>query len=65
MITNLERASRAETAVEAYGIEDDLQTTVMDLLVDLLHLASQIGLDPIETVNWALIHFDAERNGGA
>jgi formylmethanofuran dehydrogenase subunit E len=60
--TNAERAQRAETALAGYtgGDPDDFQTTIIDLVTDLLHLAHENGFDVEPVTDMALTHFKAE-----
>ncbi|MEW6657405.1 MAG: hypothetical protein AB1424_01965 [Thermodesulfobacteriota bacterium] len=39
---------------------DDLETSISDLVADLLHLARLNGIDPDHVIETAQIHFDAE-----
>ncbi len=64
MPTNVDRAARASAAVECYvslpGIEPvedaGIDTTLQDLLTDIMHLANQ------ELVNWREVFRMAEDN---
>ncbi len=64
-ICNEDRADRAATACEAYsqtkGTDDDMESSIGDLMADLLHYCAQEGLDPERMRDRAWMHFEAER----
>jgi len=63
MSANAERAQRAEMALAAYqgrDAGDTLADNIVDLIVDLLHLARQNGIEPDYIIHMAQMHFDAE-----
>jgi hypothetical protein len=59
---NSDRASWAQTAVDAF--QDVCRTddcdAIADLMVNLLHLAREEGLDPLKIHAGALMNFEAE-----
>ena len=61
------RAARAAGAVnayaDAYDADEPTISVIADLLADLMHLASQFGLDWNEIQETATMNVDAERAG--
>lgn len=43
------------------GMGEDLETRITDLIADLMHLTSHMGVDWWAVHDRALMHFDAER----
>jgi hypothetical protein len=63
MSMNTKRAAWAQTALEAFQKEcgpDDAETSLSDLIGDLLHLAESLDLDPIAVVQRAIGMWHAE-----
>jgi len=63
--TNAERAAWAERAVRYFARasgqgREPLETSVVDLLADLMHLAEREGLDLHRLAERAHLHFSAE-----
>jgi hypothetical protein len=64
MITNTDRAEYAAAACRAYEMEkggDEIFTVIVDLIADLLHLASREGVDPERCVRLGVDHYERER----
>lgn len=64
---NEERAGRAYQALmdsNFYEMDDGLREGIMDLIVDLLHLAQQEGFAIDDLLAMAKIHFEDEQEGG-
>ena len=65
-----ESFSRASILVEQYSamkgepMFDCLESVVIDLIADLLHLANMEGLDVNSICKMAVIHVSAETNSG-
>ncbi len=61
--TNADRANDARIALNAYEPKDqaDDEANIVDLVADLYHLASSLGIDPeyVQRVAWH--HYMAER----
>lgn len=64
--TNADRAEYAQQALNAvpgkYGAVDDLESNIVDLIVDLQHLAFANGMDPATLLSRAEDHFTTELN---
>ena len=58
---NEERIRIAMTAIENMPDTDDLETGIIDLITNLLHLAEQEGLAPEKLVALARAHWLTER----
>lgn len=65
--TNRQRAASGKRAARAYAKEtrsdDDAQTVAGDLVADLMHYVRAEGGDPLEAVQSAVEHFEAEERG--
>lgn len=66
-LTNQDRADFARHAVDEYqrnkeGHEPDepMQTVIIDLLADLLHLADAESIDLVDCLRMSTDHYDAE-----
>jgi hypothetical protein len=61
-MTNEERAQRAETAIAGYTGYDpyDLSATIVDLVVDLMHLAHFNDIEPDYIARISADHYTAE-----
>ena len=60
-MTNAERARRASDMVQSFGWREEVETDIIDLITNLLHLAHQEGLDPQAILRMAEIHFEEEK----
>ncbi len=68
---NLRRAARSLRVLRAYAIEccggrdddEEYDTSVGDLLADLMHLCDLLGLDFDSACAMAAVHHEAEVNG--
>lgn len=68
--TNEDRAAFAEDALYHYNqvrdggdygeLRGTWETDIVDLMADLLHLASQKGIDPYYVINVAQTHYEEE-----
>ena len=64
--TNLERATDAQAACDAYGsivgmnLAEDRESLLGDLLADMLHLAVRLNIDPDRVVRLGQLHFEEE-----
>lgn len=56
--TNADRAERAYASLSRY--DGEVETDIIDLMSDLLHLAREHGMDPKNVVRLAEMHFEAE-----
>jgi Fic family protein len=60
-LNNEQRAEAAYRAVMKYQQSDfDVETGIIDLVADLLHLARENGIEPDYIIHMAQMHFDAE-----
>ena len=61
-MTNEERAQRAEMAIAAYpgGDPEDLSSSIVDLIVDLMHLAHHNDIEPDYVAHTSAGHYTAE-----
>ena len=59
---NIDREKRAGVALRAYpGLEEeDISSSIVDLVSDLLHLARSLDIEPDYVIRMAQMHFDAE-----
>ena len=62
--TNEDRCETAYRTVMVYaqysGEEHDVETNIIDLMADLLHLCDQYGLEQSYVTDMALAHYDSE-----
>lgn len=61
-LTIEQRAERAYRAALAYSEDGDIESAIIDLTTDLLHLAPQYGLDTDELQRISRHHYNAEVN---
>ena len=61
-MNNIDREKRAGEALQAYpgGDPEDISSTLVDLVTDLLHLAKSLDIEPDYVIRMAQEHFDAE-----
>jgi hypothetical protein len=59
---NIDREKRAGVALRAYpGLEEeDISSSIVDLVADLLHLARSLDIDTDYLLRVAQAHFEAE-----
>lgn len=57
--SNEERAERAFRSLVRY--KGETEEKIVDLASDLLHLATQYGIEPEELLRLALLHYSAEK----
>jgi len=62
MLDNIDREKRAGEALRAYpGFEEeDISSSIVDLVSDLLHLARSLDIEPDYIIHMATMHYDAE-----
>ena len=61
-LTNQERAVRCQQAITAYS-DDDTYTNLVDFLADAIHWCHVNGHSFRDTLDTALMHFEAEMTG--
>jgi hypothetical protein len=61
-LSNQERADRCQEAITAYS-DDDNYSNLVDFLADAMHFCHLQGHSFRDTLDTALVHFDAELNG--
>jgi len=61
-LSNQERATRCEQAIDAYS-DDDTYTNLVDFLADAMHFCHIHGHSFEHTLDTARMHFDAELSG--
>lgn len=59
--TNDQHADQAKRAMSEYGVENDAETAVEDLLANLMHFCHREDLDFEDLLTMASIHFEAEK----
>ena len=63
-MTNKKRAETARQVLchfaELKSGDDDIETLSVDLIADICHLLSGMGVDPSDIFRRALFHFDCE-----